>query len=175
MTRGLDHGIFASFSILFPPNSPQALYPDIPIVQVSLPYPGNTPERYFALGKALQELRGEGIAILCSGMAVHNLRDLFRSADPTKPQSYAASFDEALREAVEGSGAGTGDSPEVDVATRENRMSNLLQRPDAKRAHPSWEHLWPVFIAAGAAGNQAGRRIWTKVEGSLSWGMFRFG
>lgn len=77
---------------------------------------------------------------------------------------YTKSFDEALRAAVEGNAEG-----------RESRMEGLVQRGDAKRAHPSWEHLWPVYVAAGAGGGDGGERIWTLCEGSMSWGMFRFG
>jgi len=162
--RGLDHGVFASFSILFPPSSPNDLFPNIPIVQVSLPSPSNSPSRYFAFGKALQPLRDEGIVIICSGMAVHNLRDLFTNPDPSKPMPYTKTFDEALRAAVEGDNAG-----------REQRMGDLLKRSDARKAHPTWEHLWPVYVAAGAGGDGVGKRIWTLCEGSLSWGMFKFG
>lgn len=96
-------------------------------------------------------------------MAVHNLRDLW-SLGEGKVMDYTVSFDEALKEAVEG-----------DVESRENRMATLLKRKDAKRAHPSWDHLWPVYVAAGAGGEDEGVRTWTMCEGSLSWGMFRFG
>lgn len=164
--RGLDHGVFASFSILFPPSSTNALFPNIPLVQISLPSPTSPDSsRYISLGRALSTLRSQGVVIICSGMAVHNLRDLFSNPDPSKPLNYAITFDEALRSAVEDGG----------VEERAERMGLLLQRKDAKRAHPSWDHLWPVFVAAGAGEGDAGKRIWTLVEGSMSWGMFRFG
>ena len=102
--------------------------------------------------------------IIGAGMAVHNIREHFRHPNPSTPAAYTVSFDEALREAVEGSVNGRGE-----------RMADLLKRGDAKKAHPSWDHLWPIFVAAGAGGSDEGSRTWTLCEGSLSWGMFRFG
>lgn len=165
MSRGLDHGVWASFSVAFSPEK-NSLFPNVPIVQISLPYPSSNPEPYFALGKALAPLREEGVAIIGSGMAVHNLRD-YRFNGST-PQPYAVSFDEALREAVE---SAPGEE-------RKHKMGKLLKRGDVKGAHPTLEHLWPVYVAAGAAGEgeeAAGKTIWSKPEGSLSWSMFRFG
>lgn len=78
---------------------------------------------------------------------------------------YSYSFDEALREAVE-----TKPGKERDVA-----MEGLLKRPDARMAHPTFEHLLPIHIGVGAAGNDSGKQIWTLPEGSLSWGQYKFG
>lgn len=77
---------------------------------------------------------------------------------------YTASFDEALKDAVT-----------VPVAEREKALAELLKRPDARQAHPTFEHLLPIHIGAGAAGEDLGRRLWTLKEGSTSWAMFRFG
>lgn len=77
---------------------------------------------------------------------------------------YTTSFDQALKDAVEG-----------DVQGREERMAALLQRKDAKQAHPSFEHLLPIFVGAGAADGDEGVRLWTKEEGSLAWALYRFG
>lgn len=81
-----------------------------------------------------------------------------------KPRDYALSFDEALKVAVE-----------ADPAERKGKMAELLKRSDARRAHPTFEHLLPVFVGAGAAREDRGVRLWTLCEGSVSWGMFRFG
>ena len=54
-------------------------------------------------------------------------------------------------------------------------MAKLLERPDARRAHPSFDHLLPVHVGAGAAGEDLGRRSFTLPEGSMSWAMFRWG
>lgn len=82
----------------------------------------------------------------------------------SKVQPYAKTFDEALRVAME-----------APVAERDEKMLELARRKDARQAHPSFEHLLPVHVAAGAAGEDKGKRLWTHPEGSLSWAQFRFG
>lgn len=77
---------------------------------------------------------------------------------------YTLSFEPALVEAVER-------PPEQ----RQEAMSQLLKRSDARKAHPNFDHLLPVHIGAGAAGDDLGKQIFTYPEGSMSWAMFRFG
>lgn len=78
--------------------------------------------------------------------------------------SYAFSFDEALKEAATA-------KPEERRAV----ISALMKRSDARQAHPTVEHILPMFVAAGAAGEDVGERLWTLPEGSLSWAQYRFG
>lgn len=78
---------------------------------------------------------------------------------------YTVSFDEALNDAVTA-------SPGED---RERAMAELLDRPDARQAHPHFDHLLPIHVGAGAAGEDKGMRLWTLKEGSMSWAQFRFG
>lgn len=77
---------------------------------------------------------------------------------------YTSSFDDALKEAASA-------KPE----DRRAAMSALMRRPDARQAHPSLEHILPVYVAAGAAGSDIGERVWTMPEGSLNWAQYRFG
>lgn len=81
-----------------------------------------------------------------------------------QPLPYTANFDEALRDAVIGGSEG-----------RVDRMAQLLRRPDARQAHPTFEHLLPIFVGAGAAGEDQGERLWTLKEGNISWAQYRFG
>lgn len=130
-----------------------------PIVQVSLPST-EEPQQYLQLGHAVSVLRSQNILVVVTGMAVHNLRDLrYKMVMP-----YTASFDEALKDAVE-----------QDPAEREQSMIALLQRQDARRAHPTFEHLLPIYVGAGAANTDRGKRLWTLKEGSVSWAQYRFG
>jgi 4,5-DOPA dioxygenase extradiol len=86
-------------------------------------------------------------------MAVHNLRDMrFTTLGVPKPLPYTVRFDEALKDAVTA-------APDK----REEALADLVNRADARQAHPTFGHLLPVYVAAGAA------------EGSLSWAQFRFG
>lgn len=54
-------------------------------------------------------------------------------------------------------------------------MAALLERPDARKAHPTFDHLLPVHVAAGAAGDDAGELVWTMQEASFAWSQYRFG
>ncbi|KAJ5787603.1 Extradiol ring-cleavage dioxygenase class III enzyme subunit B [Penicillium paradoxum] len=158
--RGLDHGVWASFKCAFEPESNPL---NVPIVQVSL-FDSEDPDQHYRLGQAVARLREDNILIIVSGMAVHNLRDLrFAFGNPT-PMPYAVSFDKALKDAVT-----------TAPAERQKAMADLLKRPDARKAHPSFEHLLPIHIGAGAAGEDMGKRTWTLPEGSMSWAQYRFG
>ena len=97
-------------------------------------------------------------------MAVHNLRDMFGTIGSTTPLPYTASFDEALKNAVT-----------VAPDEREDKMMQLAKRPDARLAHPSFDHLLPIYIGAGAAGSDWGTRVFTFLEPSMSWAQYRFG
>ncbi|KAL4805892.1 Extradiol ring-cleavage dioxygenase, class III enzyme, subunit B [Aspergillus unguis] len=158
--RGLDHGVWVGFKCAFEPESNPL---NVPIVQVSL-FNSEDPMQHYRLGEAVAKLREENILIIVSGMAVHNLRDLrFTFRDP-RPLPYTASFDEALKDAAT--------KPPAD---RAQALTDLLKRGDARQAHPSFEHLLPIHIGAGAAGDDLGKRLWTLKEGSLSWAQYRFG
>ena len=102
--------------------------------------------------------------IVLTGMAANKLRDFRFSSNRLKPMPYAVSFDEALRAAVE-----------HDPSGREQSLAALLQRPDAREAHPTLEHLLPLYVGAGAAKEDQRKRLWTLLEASVSWAQFRFG
>ena len=78
--------------------------------------------------------------------------------------SYAFSFDEALEQATT-----------ADPRERQEKMAALMRRSDGRQAHPSLEHILPLYVAAGAAGEDVGAQLWTFPEGSLSWAQYRFG
>jgi aromatic ring-opening dioxygenase catalytic subunit (LigB family) len=78
--------------------------------------------------------------------------------------SYAFSFDEALKEAATA-------KPEE----RQAKMLALMRRSDARKAHPTLEHILPIHVAAGAASSDLGEQLWTLPEGSLSWAQYQFG
>ncbi|OAT09594.1 aromatic ring-opening dioxygenase LigB subunit [Blastomyces gilchristii SLH14081] len=197
--RGLDHGVWASFkcgmsSIVNPLSSHGLGYCteyylgeklstktmkilihfflafntdqnplNVPIVQVSL-FKTEDPIQHYRLGQAVAKLREENIQIIVSGMAVHNLRDLRLTYGDSKPMPYTTSFDEALKDAVT-----------TPPAQREKALVDLLKRADARQAHPTFDHLLPIHVGAGAAGEDVGKRLWTLEEGSMSWAQFRFG
>lgn len=136
----------------------------VPIVQVSL-YDNEDPDAHFELGRALEKLRDEGVLVIGSGMAVHNLRDFRMAMQTGKELPYAKPFDFALKKALVGQ----------DVEERKRKLRELLGDVNARKAHPTFEHLLPVHVAAGAAGGEKAERVFTKTEMSFSWAQYRFG
>lgn len=152
--RGLDHGVFIPFKLIYPDA-------DIPIVQLSLLH-SLDPAAHFALGRALAPLRDEGVLIVGSGLSYHNLREFFMSV----PASNAASanFDRWL-----------GDAVTAAPAEREQLLVNWNKAPNARECHPRSEHLLPLMVVAGAAGDDAGHIAYNdKVLGKSVSG-FQFG
>lgn len=140
--RGLDHGVFIPFKLIYPDA-------DVPVVQLSLNRNLDA-STHLSLGRALVPLRDEGVLIVGSGMSYHNLRDLF-SSDP-RSTNAAVEFDAWLNEAV----------TESDPAAREKKLAAWHQAPGARAAHPRPEHLIPLMVAAGAAGEDPGRRTYNQ-------------
>jgi 4,5-DOPA dioxygenase extradiol len=169
--RGLDHGVWAAFKVAFDDQFGKGgSLEGVPLVQVSLfdierGATGADAEKHIKLGRAVEKLREEGILIVVSGMAVHNLRDMGYGG-LGRVMEYTETFDEALKEAVESHGTGE---------ERDKAMVKLLSRPDARKAHPTFEHLLPIHVGIGAAGADEGERLWTLKEGSFSWAQYRFG
>ncbi len=133
--RGLDHGVFIPFKLIYPDA-------DIPIVQLALNH-NLDPAYHLALGHALAPLRDEGVLIVGSGLSYHNLRDFF-SAHTTARQA-AADFDSWLGNAVS-----------ANAGERERLLTQWDTAPGARACHPRSEHLLPLMVVAGAAGNDAG-------------------
>lgn len=150
--RGLDHGVFIPFMLMFPDA-------DIPIVQLSL-RSDMDPAAHIAIGRALAPLRDEDVLIVGSGMSYHNLRSFFR---PGKADAEAKAFDDWLTDAV------------TDPARRDERLVDWRDAPSAIACHPEPEHLLPLHVVAGAAGADVGRRVYEdRIMGKAVSG-FRFG
>ncbi|KAI0475771.1 LigB-domain-containing protein [Xylariaceae sp. FL0804] len=160
VSRGPDHGVWSGFHVAFHPEKNPL---GVPLVQVSL-YGNEDVDAHYRLGRAVAALRSEGVVVIGAGMSVHNLRDFRLTRGSRQPLPYTVSFDEALRAAVE-----------VPAAERQASMAALARRPDARQAHPTFDHLMPVYVAAGAAGDDEGKRTWTLHEGCMGWAQYRFG
>lgn len=146
--RGLDHGVWVPLSIMFP----QA---DVPVVPVAMPWPLDASGAH-RLGAALSPLAEEGVLLFGTGSLTHNLRD-FSPASGTDeaPQTYVSEFVDWMRNTIE-----RGDTAAL-LAYRD-------QAPHAARAHPTDEHLLPLFWALGAAGAGARPR---HLAGGVHYGM----
>jgi aromatic ring-opening dioxygenase catalytic subunit (LigB family) len=153
--RGFDHGVFIPFLLIYP----QA---ELPIVQLSL-RADLEPAAHLAIGRALAPLRDEGVLIVGSGMSYHNVRALM--AADARGDAASERFDAWLGAAVE----------EPDAAARDRRLAAWAEAPAALDCHPRSEHLVPLFVAAGAAGADRGRRTYSdRVLGKAVSG-FQFG
>lgn len=109
-------------------------------------------------------------------MPVHNLsslRLLRQQGGNSLPLPYTTSFIEALEKAVVTGGGDDDDNGKK----REDEMSALLKRGDCRKAHPSLEHLWPVFVAVGAAASgEKGVKVWGGYgQAGIGWGFYRWG
>ena len=127
--RGLDHGVWTPLMLMYPDA-------DVPVASLSV-QPHRGPAWHLNLGRALEALRRDGVLVLGSGGAVHNLRH-FRRGDTGAPE-WARRFDDWLAETVSG---GDGE--------RLARYRTLSE--DGAVAHPRDEHLLPLMVAMGAGG-----------------------
>ena len=149
--RGFDHGTFVPLKVAFPEAR-------IPVVQLSL-VAGLDPAVHLAMGRALAPLRDEGVLIVGSGMTYHNLRSFGSQSAPV-----AEAFDAWLCEA-------TTSSP----AERDRRLTAWTKAPAARLAHPREEHLIPLMVCAGAAGDDVGRVGWHGKWAGLRLSAHHFG
>lgn len=152
--RGLDHGAWVPLKLMYP----QA---DIPVAQLSI-QSHLGPGHHLEVGRALAKLREENVMIMASGSFTHNLRQIkWRGgAEEDWSKQFSDWFDRALTE---------------------GRTCDLLSyrrlAPFAQTAHPTDEHLLPVFVAMGAAypDIKAERLHSSTTFGSLRMDSYSFG
>lgn len=128
---GLDHGAWVPLMYLLATA-------DVPVFQVSLPARLDGAQAY-AYGQALAPLADEGVLIIGSGSLTHNLYEVRFDAPDAAAAPYARAFADWVADAV----------TQRDHARLQQTMALA---PHAQRAHPTAEHLWPLMVAAGAAG-----------------------
>lgn len=149
-SQGLDHGAWCPMMLMYPDA-------DIPVAQLAIQH-ARGPAHHVALGRALRPLRDEGVLILASGSATHNLRLLAWDGGPVP--AWAREFDDWL-----------------DGTLRAGAVDDLVayrtKAPHGALAHPRDEHLLPIHVAAGAGGKaRAVYRGFSK--GALSMAAYAF-
>ncbi|HEX8721533.1 MAG TPA: class III extradiol ring-cleavage dioxygenase [Pyrinomonadaceae bacterium] len=153
--RGLDHGAWVPLRLMYPSA-------DVPVAQLSI-QPQQDPAYHLRLGRALAPLRTEGVLVLATGSVTHNLARLGAGGAPPE---WAREFEEWLHGKVTGGAV-------------EDLLDYRRLAPHAQTAHPTDEHLLPLFVALGAGGDadtSRGRSLhrgWT--VGSLSMAAYSFG
>ncbi|MDJ0705371.1 MAG: class III extradiol ring-cleavage dioxygenase [Leptolyngbyaceae cyanobacterium MO_188.B28] len=132
-SRGFDHGVWTPLILAYPTAK-------IPVVQLSVQYQ-QSPQMHWRLGQALEPLRREGILIIGSGSATHNLAAMNLNYYALPPV-WGREFDDWLAKTLE-----------------QRNWESLLQyrrlAPYAQENHPTQEHLLPLFVALGAVGQTA--------------------
>ncbi|CAL9114400.1 unnamed protein product [Musa textilis] len=152
-TRGLDHGAWVPLMLMYPEA-------DIPVCQLSV-QTNKDATYHYNMGKALAPLRDEGVLIIGSGSATHNLRILNRESQNVEKR--ALDFDTWLTESL--------------INGRHDDVNNYEEKaPNAKMAHPWPDHFYPLHVALGAAGEQAKAELihssWSYA--ALSYSSYRF-
>lgn len=132
--RGLDHGAWVPLLQMYPAH-------DVPVVQVSL-QPALGAAHHVALGRALAPLSRDGVLIVGSGHATHNLRDWMAHRASPSPLPYVTAFTAWLAARL--------DARDVDAL-----VDYRDRAPEAPRAHPTEEHYLPLLVALGAAAPDA--------------------
>lgn len=146
ISRSLDHGIWTPLLLAYPAA-------DIPVVPVSIQF-NQGPVHHWQVGQALAPLRDQGVLLLASGSATHNLRAFDSQYDGPIP-AWAEAFDQWLAAAI----------------ARADHAALLNYRqlaPHAAANHPTEEHLLPLFVALGAGSGSPGRQL----HSSFTYGAF---
>jgi len=133
--RGLDHGAWIPLRLMFPDA-------DVPVIPLSIQSQGG-PAAAWRLGRALAPLAARGFLVIASGNVTHNLRD-FQAAwrHGGQTPAYVRAFADWMADRL-----AARDLPAL--------LDYRQQAPGAVQAHPTDEHLLPLYVALGAAGDSA--------------------
>lgn len=131
-TRGLDHGAWVPLQQMYPDA-------DIPVTQLSVQAALDA-TWHFRLGEILRPLREENVLVIASGSLTHNLYEFhFDEFNSDKADAYVRDFQQWFYERLQ--------AHDRDAVLKWQQLA-----PQAGRAHPTPEHLLPLFVAYGAAG-----------------------
>jgi 4,5-DOPA dioxygenase extradiol len=128
-SRGLDHGAYVPLTVMYPDA-------DVPVLQMSLPT--LDPTKLLDLGRRLAPLRDEGVLIMGSGFMTHGLPYLQMTSPDQRPPGWSAEFDGWAAEAL-------------DRGALDELVDFSHRAPAVRYAHPTVEHLAPLFVTLGAA------------------------
>lgn len=187
--RGIDHGVWVPFKVAFSDKTnldkkaldlPALDLPETALIQVSLTGLEKDFDTHFKLGKVLSHFRENLIwdpvqerhlkgMVICSGMSVHNLRDIglaLRSGKKAMP--YAAAFNGLLKTTL------------VNTPDLLNKLNNIKSENGQllAKAHPTLEHFVPLVVASGVINHNESepiKELYNDEQLSLGWGIYQFG
>lgn len=150
--RGLDHGTFVPLCLMYPDAS-------VPVVLLSMKS-GYDAAEHIRVGQAIAPLRDEGVLIMGSGLTYHNMRGFRQPASMPVSEQFEAYLHRAIRQ--------------PDPAERNRMLVDWQSAPAARLAHPREDHLLPLMVVAGAAGEDAGEQIFVDVAMSVVMASYEF-
>ncbi len=146
--RGFDHGVWTPLAMMFPAAS-------VPVVALSV-QPQESPEHHWRLGEALRPLADQGVLVIGSGAATHDLGSIVADPGASAP-FWVQEFDAWL----------------VARATAGDHHALLAYRshgPHAADNHPTPEHFLPLLVAMAAGGEGARAEV---LHRSTTWGVLQ--
>ncbi len=152
---GFDHGTWSPLARIYPAA-------DIPVVALSIDC-GADPAAHLELGRALRALRHEGVLVCGSGSITHNLSRIVPPMDNTDAPAWILEFRDWMER-----GLLAGDDASL--------VRYRAAAPHAALNHPTDEHLLPLFVAMGAAGEawRASKLHASVTFGTLAMDAYRF-
>jgi 4,5-DOPA dioxygenase extradiol len=135
--RGFDHGLFIPLMMMYPDA-------DIPCLQLSL-LSSLDPRAHLELGKALRGLLDRDILVVGSGFSFHNLR-AFDWSGKKMADARNDAFQDRLIDLC---------ASELPREEREGALASWEESPNARYCHPREEHLLPLHVCVGMAGEAA--------------------
>ena len=149
--RGFDHGTWVPLMLAFPAA-------DIPVVQISVD-PSAGPAHHLKLGAALAFLRDRNVLVVGSGSFTHNLREAFGRMRSGERQAATPAWVSSFTDWM---------SDRIMAGDRAALADYRVAAPYARENHPTDEHLMPLFVAMGTAGE---RSTATKLHASQDFGV----
>lgn len=125
----LSHGVWIPLSHLYPKG-------DVPVVRVSLPL-NLIPAQILKMGHAVSKLREQGVMIISTGGAVHNLKEMKWSKKNGDGALWAIQFEEFIVQSL--------------LHKNVEGLLAIDEHPDFEKAHPTIEHFLPILFAVGSA------------------------
>lgn len=147
-SRGLDHGVYVPLKIMYPEAN-------VPVVQLSLVNSLDAVQ-HLEIGKALRNIQWDDLLIIGSGFSFHNMSAFFaRNSDAMENRNLA--FEEWLRLTIS--------NRELSEMERFNKLSEWQSAPYARFCHPREEHLLPLHVCYGLAGEPSLEVVECKIMG----------